>query len=147
MDLELGQQRVLIYKEWVGPLEEGPYLFCFRLHFGPGFLLCLSLVIFFCFKQEHTCCPFCLQPCSQEEVRASRLTQILCGATRFSLIQNQPELTVAFLSVAKSSELKSWERCQILTRAFVSYSSMCSEGGRDTETQAKAEITAVLAPK
>lgn len=45
-----------------------------------------------------------------------------------------PSLTIAFSSVAKSRKSGNWERYQMLTRAFVNYSSVCSEDGRDPRT-------------
>lgn len=64
---------------------------------------------FFFFRQEHTCRPFHSHSFSNEEVRAgSCLTQIPFfdpPSTWFSLkiwFRTLPDLTIAFLSVAKS---------------------------------------------
>lgn len=139
-DLELSQQRVLIYQESGGAAGGGPLALLpvlFHAEFWPRFLpLPFTCDFFFCFKQEHTCCPLYWHSFRKEEVRALLPYSIELPCHRApsgDLIQNPPDLTFAFLSIAKSSEFRSGERLGILACAFVSYSSVCSEGerGRD----------------
>lgn len=126
----------------MGLLEEGPLhscLFCSMLSFGPGFFLCLSLGIFFLLQARAHLLPFLLSFSEQggsesQWPYSDTIEPPFHRVPSGDLIQNPPDLTGAFLSVAKSSELRSEEGYRILTLAFVSYSFMCTEGGRHPGT-------------
>lgn len=129
-------------------------LACFMAQFLPRFLPHLSLVIFIyvilylhnffvclCLKQEHTCCSFHSHSFCNGEVKAGQfpysdtiywanhLPGSLWGSDSVPLISLS-----SYQLVAKSRKLRTWERYQMLTPAFVNYSFVCSDDGRDPGT-------------
>lgn len=102
--------------------------------------ICNFIFIFFLFlKQEDTCWPFHSHSFSNGEVKAGQfpysdtihwanhLPGSLWGSDSVPLIS----LLSSYQLVTKSRKLRPWERYQMLTPAFVNYSFVCSEGGRD----------------